>query len=272
MEINLCLYSNDKYKTPRQILKNWAIVSGCFDRVHEYDRDWLEQTEFYKENESILNDPESKGDGWWLWKPYIIKKSLESMEEGDILMYLDSSDTFFGDFRNFLLNHFRSHDFLLTRAGGNHNSWYTKRDTFIYMNCDTPEYWGAIQLEAGVVAFKKNKTTVDFVDEWIEYCRDYRIVTNCENESGLENIPGYIAHRNDQSVLTNLKVKYKEVDNSDVMTHVLCNLWDFVLAKDYPSFNERVWNVASTTGGQFSYIFRTWYINYVLPLTEKMHK
>ena len=272
MQLHLCLYSNDKYKIPRKILRKWALVSGCFDQVHEYDKEWLESTDLYKENESILADPSSRGDGWWLWKPYIIRQTLDKMEEGDVLFYLDSSDTFFGDFRNFLLNHFKSHDFLLTRAGENQNSWYTKRDTFVYMGCDSPEYWGAIQLEAGVLGIKKNSTTTRFIEEWMEYCKDYRIVTNCPNESGKEDLPGYIAHRNDQSILTNLKVKYKEVDNSEVMKYVLCNLWDFVIDKDYSSFNERIGNVSSYTGGHSSFIFRAWYVNYALPLINSIQK
>ena len=69
MQLNLCLYSNHKYEIPRKILKQWGKVSGCFDRVFDYDREWLVTTDLYEENKELLNDPESKGDGWWLWKP-----------------------------------------------------------------------------------------------------------------------------------------------------------------------------------------------------------
>lgn len=270
MNLYLCLYSNGKYKKPKNILKNWASVSGCFDGVFDYDRDWLESTNFYSENIKILSDQNSKGDGWWLWKPYIIRESLNKIEEGDILFYLDASDSFFGDFRNFLVDYFSSHDLLLARAGMNRNSWYTKRDTFVYMNCDSPEYWESFQLEAGVIGVKKNQRTIQFIEEWMEYCKDSRIITNYPNESDKDNLPGFIDHRNDQSILTNLKVKWGETDNNTVMNYVLCNLWDFLLSGDFSGFNQRVNNVAMTNGGNRSYIFRSWMVNYILPLSDNI--
>ena len=27
--------------------------------------------------------------GFWLWKPFIIKKTMENMNDGDVLLYLD---------------------------------------------------------------------------------------------------------------------------------------------------------------------------------------
>ena len=267
MKIYLCLYSNEKYRIPKKILKQWALVSGCFDEVFDYDREWLISTDFYENNKSVLDDPNSRGDGWWLWKPYIIKKSLERINDGDILVYLDSSDTFFGDFRNFLINHFSGQDLLLTRAGENRNSWYTKRDAFFYMGCDSKEYWNSLQLEAGVFGAKKSSRSTEFIDEWIKYCQDYRIVSNGPNECGLTDLDGYIAHRNDQSVLTNLGVKYQEPSNHDVIMYVLCNMWDLLSNGEINEFNNKVWNVCNMYGGGSSLVFRIWYVNYVLPLT-----
>ena len=34
------------------------------------------------------------------------------------------------------------------------------------------------------------------------------MVTDTPNESGLDNFDGYVSHRHDQSVITNLQVKY----------------------------------------------------------------
>ena len=64
MNIHLCVYSNEKYEVPRKALINLAESSGIFESIFEYDREWLEKTQFYLDNLQILRDPESKWDGW----------------------------------------------------------------------------------------------------------------------------------------------------------------------------------------------------------------
>ena len=44
MKIYLCLYSNEKYRIPRRILKKWALISGCFDEVFEFFNELLSQS------------------------------------------------------------------------------------------------------------------------------------------------------------------------------------------------------------------------------------
>lgn len=77
------------------------------------------------------------------------------------------------------------------------------------MNCDSPEYWNSRQLEAGFVAFIKNNENIKFVEEWLNYSKDENIIVTKENVCGLNNLPGYADHRHDQSILTNLCIKYK---------------------------------------------------------------
>ena len=35
-------------------------------------------------------DPNLQGAGFWVWKPFIILKELEHLEEGDYLLYTDA--------------------------------------------------------------------------------------------------------------------------------------------------------------------------------------
>ena len=102
MKLNLCLYSNDKFEIPRKALVNLAEKTKIFDNIFGYNREWLENTDFYRENLEILDPINTKGDGWFLWKPYVILESLKRINEDDVLIYMDSSDTFFNDFGYFL--------------------------------------------------------------------------------------------------------------------------------------------------------------------------
>ena len=90
MKINLVTYSNDKYKKQQQKLASQAKL--VFDGVYVYGEKWLRKTNFYKKNKNILDEP--RGAGYWLWKPYIILETFKQIDEGDVVLYIDSSDTF----------------------------------------------------------------------------------------------------------------------------------------------------------------------------------
>lgn len=263
MNIHLCVYSNAKYKVPRKALINLAESSGIFESIFEYDREWLEKTQFYSENTQILEDQESKGDGWCLWKPFVILESMKKIQTGDVLLYMDSSDTFFGDFGNFLRNYFRENDILLTR-GGNKNSEFTRRDTFFYMGCDRPEYWNHSQVEAGVIGIKKCEKSLNFLEEYLRYCRDPRIIMGGKNECGLENLPGYIDHRYDQSVLSILGIKNKIEPTDRIRPYIECNIWEAITQESHGlqnKINSISENIISNRGSED--ILSDWRINYL---------
>ena len=58
--------------------------------IMSYNREWLVTTDFYKDNQSILD--EERGGGWWVWKPYVILDALSKVEEGDYVLYCDCGD------------------------------------------------------------------------------------------------------------------------------------------------------------------------------------
>ena len=70
------------YAVQREIFRNAAIASGFFDYVKLYAD--IDST-FYNQ----IYDPikSERGGGYWIWKPYIIKKALEGLEHEDILFY-----------------------------------------------------------------------------------------------------------------------------------------------------------------------------------------
>ena len=70
-------------------LKNQASNLNVFDNIIAYtDKDLINDTEFWSQHSNfILNN--SRGFGYWLWKSYIIKKTMEKLNNDDILLYLD---------------------------------------------------------------------------------------------------------------------------------------------------------------------------------------
>jgi hypothetical protein len=84
---------------------------------------------------------------------------------------------------------------------------WTKRDCFVLMDCDSKEYWNSPQVQAGINIWKNTPRVRSFLEEWLEYCKDPRIITDQPNTCGEDNLTEYQDHRHDQSILTNLLIK-----------------------------------------------------------------
>ena len=87
------------------------------------------------------------------------------------------------------------------------NSPWTKRDCFVLMDADKPEFYNDVQLTATFSLWKKEERSIGFLKEWLSYCEDYRILTNAPNTIA-ENLAGFNEHRHDQSILTIMSKKH----------------------------------------------------------------
>lgn len=222
MNIHLVTFSNFKYKKQQEELNLFAKSLNL--NTFEYTFENIKNDNFYKENKKILD--REKGCGFCLWKPYIIQQTLKLIDKNDIVFYIDSADIFHKNALSIIKQEMmnNSHLFLF---GSYTNKCYTKRDTFHYMNCDESKYWNSIQCEAGVNCFKNNDESEDFLLEWLNFCKDERIITDDENKCGLPNFPEYVDHRYDQSVLSNLIIKYnKKYFPLIIRNFIKCNVND----------------------------------------------
>ena len=65
--------------------------SNIFDGVYNFSKKDL-SSEFVYKYKDILNMP--RGGGYWLWKVDIIGQLLDTINDNDILLYMDSGSTF----------------------------------------------------------------------------------------------------------------------------------------------------------------------------------
>ena len=84
---------------------------------------------------------------------------------------------------------------------------FTKRDAFILMDADSKFFYDPPQADAQFVAFKNTKFAREFVEEWLKYCEDERMLTDMQNTLGKPNFDGFRDHRHDQSILSLLTKK-----------------------------------------------------------------
>jgi len=202
----LISYCNDKYKPSQHYLKESAYTVGGVDRVISYDDVWLKTQEFYLKNKFILDQP--RGAGYWIWKPFIILNTFEELSQDDVLLYVDAGleiienlDPLYDLLSDKNPKVFFSNDFHV-------NKKWTKKDTFVLMNCDEPKYRDGYQLHGGYHVWRNTEENKEFLKEYQRFLRDPRIVTDCTNMCGL-NSPEFEDHRHDQSVLSLLSIKYE---------------------------------------------------------------
>ena len=86
------------------------------------------------------------------------------------------------------------------------NNVWTKRDAFVYMNCDNETYWHGSQFWGGAVVFHSDGRSM--VEEWRDHAMDVRIISDNPNTCGLPNIHDFKENRHDQSILSLLCLKY----------------------------------------------------------------
>ena len=205
MKICLVNYGSGRFWFWQKVQNLSARVFGIRN-IHSWDRKRLKQTEFYEQNKGILDM--ERGGGYWLWKPFIILDSLHRMEDGDVVMYMDSGMTLVRKPTPLIKICLENGGFFCLKGAYIQGAW-TKRDCFVYMNCDQKKYWEAEQCGGGLLVLQKSKTTVAFVQEWLRYCCEKELITNMPNSCGLPNLEIFREHRHDQSILTNLLVKYQ---------------------------------------------------------------
>jgi hypothetical protein len=170
--------------------------------------------DFRQRHRQILDH--SRGAGYWLWKPYVILEGLQWAADGDTVVYMDAGITVRRSLEP-LLELARRSDLVLVQ-NRHPNASYVKRDCFVLTGTDTPACHGAPQLDASLLLLRNTAANRAFVEAWLMYCTDARVLTDQPNECGLPDLPGFAEHRHDQAVLSVLWWRERSR-----LPHVLCD-------------------------------------------------
>ena len=155
--------------------------------------------ELFKKNSNVdwMN---TKGGGYWLWKPYILSKSLESLENNECLLYCDSGCCI-DNARILQLNieHFIKSDeemyaFQMSCENRNELQW-TSRKVLDEFQLNESDLVGG-QINATTFLLKNTPLIKSIIQKWFNLASSKpELFTNEYNSKG-----EYGRHRNDQSV------------------------------------------------------------------------
>lgn len=209
MKKYLINYSHGQFKDAQKINSYTGIKFGKFDDIIEYNYDFIDEN-FKNKNSHILN--QNIGAGYWLWKPYIILKTLSMVNDNDVVFYSDSGVEFISSSTPLIDECLKNEMGFICfdidpHPTGNPDVGQIKRDALILTDCDSSEYINTNARLASFMIIKNTKYNRNFIEKWLYHCCDERALTDIPNQLG-ENYDGYIAHRHDQAIFSVLSKKY----------------------------------------------------------------
>lgn len=183
-----------------------SAINKGIDFILNYRRSLLDP-EFTKQYAHILSH--KKGAGFWLWKPWIILKTLETMQENDVLFYADAGVLLRKPVTP-LLSLTDQHDIVLLEYDPDHY-WgkpinVTKREVFKTLDCDTEHCHYGKHVWAGFMILKNTTKSRDFIKRWLEYCSNEKLLTDVLDPS-IQQYPEFKKHYHDEAILNTLYSK-----------------------------------------------------------------
>ena len=188
-------------------LINQANETELFEKTIFYtDQDLKNDHEFWSQHSHFIEN-NKRGYGYWLWKPYIIKKTMESMKDGDILLYLDCGCEIDVQKKNEIIKFmdFVKKDLIIGTRTLVEKDW-NKMDLIIKLNMLDNKYLNTDQHQAGAILFLVCDKTRNLVNEWYEIGSEYHYID--DTPSIIPNFDCFKEHRHDQSIFSLLTKKY----------------------------------------------------------------
>ena len=168
MKLLINYSDHERFHLWQRLNNETAIGEGLFDKVISYSPKDID-ADFRHKNQKLLRV--KRGGGYWVWKPYIIKKALAGLNTGDFLFYLDCDIFLVNSITHIIETCLRTgQDIIPFEVPSHIEKTSTKRDTFILMDCDTPPYTDTIQMLAALLLLRKSDFTIQFVDRMVSLC------------------------------------------------------------------------------------------------------
>lgn len=207
---HLICYADEQMQTSQNLCMLSAKEKGGLQFMTGFGPDVLHaDTEFYHRNKTILEAQQRGGGyGYWLFKPYICCMKALDLIDGEYVVYADAGVEFINSIKPIIDKMEKTaQKIFLFGNGHRHVQWCKKRvlESMIpdWFNRPMIEYE---QVQASVIIFKVCDATRQFMREWLAWSE----IPGFIDDSYDKGVPGtegaYGAHRNDQSILTNLAI------------------------------------------------------------------
>jgi hypothetical protein len=206
ISINFCTFSDTLFSPNIERIKREAEELNIFDNIFTFSEESLDESFKSKFIDKLTLN--TRGYGYWVWKPYLILQTLNKLNDGDVLLYADTGCTLNKEGKTRLYEYV---DIVSKSKSGilasqlldiNKEKYFTKTDLFDYFNVmyndkvvETP------QVAATIILLRKDTNTIGFLNEWYKvYTDNFWLVD--DTESNIPNAIEFVEHRHDQSVFS----------------------------------------------------------------------
>lgn len=186
---------NSDFRAAAQRLSVQANSFPLIDEVEIFDEIFI--SELSTEAQAFISKNKQTGYGYWVWKPFLVRRELERLDLGDVLIYLDAGCEInergidrFTHYLDFVARN-RGLFFTLPRQQRHWSKFETRNLSNYFRN----------QIVGGIFILEKSNYTLKLVEEWVDLsAKDgFAFIDNELREPALE---GFVAHRNDQATLS----------------------------------------------------------------------
>lgn len=193
----------DIFYKNQNALAHSAINKGI-DFIYNYNKQHIDP-KFITDNSDIFT--QTKGAGLWLWKPWLINKTLDLIPEDALLIYADTSVIFRRPITELIELSNKKNIILIE-----HPSYTREQEVapFIFekLNCNEESCKTGPATVANFIMLRNNSSTRLFIQEWLNSCLDRSIfLAELDKNSRPTN---YIRHAHDQAILSVMTHKFKD--------------------------------------------------------------
>lgn len=193
-------YSNEVFKNAAKLNSFTAKYFGKVDKIISYSPSDIDE---YFKNKNFKIFENKRGDGCWLWKPYFINKTLQELNEGDYLIYLDAGICYLNDVNHLINKMINVNQDIFFTQTPLLEVQYTHPNVLKTVNAESFKFTN--QAQAGLMIIKKSNFTLKFIQEWLDLCQNFDLLTGKFEDYIFDEL--YISHREDQSLFSILTKK-----------------------------------------------------------------
>ena len=153
-----------------------SALNKGIDCILNYRRSHLDP-EFVQNNHEVLK--QKMGAGLWVWKPYVILKTMEKAPENAIILYLDVGFAFRGSLEG-LLKLAKKQDVTL--------SYYPSKEDLIHTistktmqlvsKCTTQQCLNGKHVRGGFLLLRNTPQSRSFIRRWLDLCTNKEILAD----------------------------------------------------------------------------------------------
>ncbi len=201
-------FANTNFMSTNRIIKQIEEFE-MFDKIISWNETMI--SDFIQKHYNFIMN--SVKFGMFIWKPYIILKTLEMMNENDILVYCDAgmhaNKNGLPRFKEYLEYLKQDKDILVFTTTNNYIAQdYIKADAVMHYN---PDFFGKtdIAIYAGIMILKKTDISVKFIKDWLNLCENYHFLDSSLSVNYKEH-PNYKGNDKDNGLFNLTLSKFRD--------------------------------------------------------------